>query len=58
MKEYKNGDRCPCCGKKIEGRSDEWLELFSSTMYFLGLSEYDGPKEDRPLVSGGGTDHA
>lgn len=43
MKIYRNGDRCPCCGAPIEGKSEEWLELFSSTMYFFGLSEYDGP---------------
>lgn len=43
MKIYRNGDRCPCCGARIEGKTEEWLELFSSTMYFLGLSQYDGP---------------
>ncbi len=41
MKIYRNGDRCPCCGEIIEGRPDQWLELFSSTVYFMGLSEPD-----------------
>ena len=41
MKQYKNGDRCPCCGELIEGKADDWLELFSSTIYFMGLSEPD-----------------
>lgn len=41
MKIYKNGDRCPCCGRVIEGKSEDWLELFSSTIYFMGLSEPD-----------------
>ena len=38
MKQYKNGDRCPCCGRLIQGKDEDWLELFSSTMFFLGLS--------------------
>ena len=43
MKQYKNGDRCPCCGRVIEGKTADWLELFSSTVFFMGLSEYGEP---------------
>lgn len=40
-KRYKNGDRCPCCGQVIEGKSEEWLELFSLTaaLFFEATGE-------------------
>lgn len=40
MEIYKNGDRCPCCGGEIEGKSEEWLELFSQFVNALGLEKY------------------
>lgn len=47
MYEYKNGDRCPCCGRIIEGKDEKQLELFSATMFFLGLSPV-GPGGEAP----------
>ena len=49
MKLYKNGDRCPCCGQRIEGKSDDWLLLFSQTVDMLRLP----PWEASPLWDGG-----
>lgn len=34
---YLNGDRCPCCGQKIEGKNREWLRLFGRLCEALGL---------------------
>ena len=39
MKIYKNGDRCPCCGQLIEGKSEEWLNDFSMLVLLLGLPD-------------------
>lgn len=44
MKMYKNGDRCPCCGTVLEGKSDEWLEEFSQIVFDLGIPPFS---EDR-----------
>lgn len=41
---YLNGDRCPCCGQEIEGKSREWLRLFGRLCEALGL------EPDRDLV--------
>lgn len=46
MKEYKNGDLCPCCGQVIQGKSAEWLTLFSVSVDLLGLA-------DRPVPESG-----
>lgn len=37
---FKNGDRCPCCGETIDGKNDEWLELFSQFVNALSLEKY------------------
>ena len=37
MYMFENGDRCPCCGQTLEGKSRDWLELFSQTVHALGL---------------------
>ncbi len=40
MYRFKNGDFCPCCGEKLEGKSEEWLRLFSTTCDLLGLRPF------------------
>lgn len=35
---YKNGDRCPCCGRVIEGKDSDWLQLFSMTVEWMGVA--------------------
>ncbi len=40
MKIYKNGDRCPCCGQLIEGKSEEWLNDFSISASLIELCLY------------------
>lgn len=37
MKIYQNGDRCPCCGAILEGKSPEWLREFSELVDGLFL---------------------
>ena len=41
MKIYRNGDRCPCCGQRIEGKTDDWLELFSLTVDMLRIPPWE-----------------
>lgn len=41
MKIYQNGDRCPCCGKKIDGMSAEWLEVFSQLCHATRMEELE-----------------
>lgn len=41
MRLYKNGDRCPCCGQRIEGKSDDWLLLFSQTVDMLRIPPWE-----------------
>lgn len=40
MRIYKNGDRCPCCGQLIEGKSEEWLNNFSIQAFLIELCLY------------------
>lgn len=40
MKIYKNGDRCPCCGQLIEGKSEEWLNDFSMLVLLLACQTF------------------
>ncbi len=40
MYRYKNGDRCPCCGEKLENKTEEWLRLFSTTCDLMGLRPF------------------
>ena len=47
MKIYKNGDKCPCCGQAIQGKSEEWLELFSAQAYFMGFREAGAQDEGK-----------
>lgn len=37
MYMFKNGDRCPCCGQTLEGKSQDWLQLFSQMIHFLAV---------------------
>ena len=39
MERYVNGDRCPCCGQKIQNKSMEWLRLFTRLCETLGLEK-------------------
>lgn len=36
---YKYGDRCPCCGQVLEGKSEDWLALFSLTVAVLEIPD-------------------
>ena len=38
---FKNGDACPCCGKPLEGMSNESLALFSKLCLVAGLIDND-----------------
>ena len=40
MKRYKNGDRCPCCGTVLEGKSADWLRDFSELVDMLHIPEW------------------
>lgn len=40
---YKNGDKCPCCGQELKGKSREWLLQFSAEVYAMG---FRGPMEE------------
>ena len=42
MKLYQNGDRCPCCGTILIGKSRAWLLEFSQLVDDLGLPEWPG----------------
>ena len=44
MYRFQNGSKCPCCGEVLEGKSEEWLELFSQLVFSNNLSplEEDG----------------
>lgn len=33
---FKNGDRCPCCGQELKGKTPEELAEFSLTVYAIG----------------------
>lgn len=35
--KFLNGDRCPCCGQKIQNKNREWLRLFGRLCEALGL---------------------
>ena len=48
---FQNGDKCPCCGQELSGKSDAELEDFSVTVYlagkWLGLADWIlNPGED------------
>lgn len=36
---FQNGDTCPCCGQKIQGKNSEWLRLFGRLCDALGLEK-------------------
>lgn len=38
IKRYNNGDTCPCCGQVIEGKTREWLDLFSVRVAAIGFA--------------------
>lgn len=33
---FKNGDRCPCCGQELQGKTPEELAEFSIIVYSIG----------------------
>lgn len=39
MQEYRNGDRCPCCGGELSGKDAAWLRLFGRLCEALGLEK-------------------
>lgn len=39
MELYENGDRCPCCGGKLEGKDAEWLRLFGRLCEVIGMEK-------------------
>ena len=45
MKLYQNGDRCPCCGTVLDGKSRAWLREFSRLVDELGLPTWPGLAE-------------
>lgn len=45
MKLYQNGDRCPCCGTILEGKTRQWLAEFSQLVDDLGLPPWPGLAE-------------
>lgn len=55
MERYENGDRCPCCGQKLQGKTKEWLRLFARLCEALGLEKSIEPERvdvdiDRDLL--------
>ena len=59
MKIYRNGDRCPCCGQRIEGKSDDWLLLFSQTVDMLRIPPWEAQAlSDEEARAAGGADLA
>lgn len=49
MRLYKNGDRCPCCGTVLKGKSEDWLLLFSQTVDLMELPPWEAsPLSDPP----------
>ena len=53
MYRFKNGDRCPCCGQKLEDKDEEWLRLFSTTCDMLGLRPFVDRDEEPETVQNG-----
>lgn len=37
MYMFKNCDCCPFCGQTLEGKSQDWLQLFSQMIHFLAV---------------------
>lgn len=53
---FLNGDSCPCCGQKIQGKSREWLRLFGRLCDALGLEpepEFEPQDVDFPPPDAG-----
>lgn len=55
MEQYENGDRCPCCGQKIQNKIREWLRLFGRMCEAIGLEKSIEPERvdvdiDRDLL--------
>lgn len=48
MHRFQNGSKCPCCGEVLEGKSEEWLELFSQLVFSNNLSPLE--EDDNGLV--------
>ena len=46
MRKYKNGDRCPCCGTEIRGKSEQWLEAFNEAVALCGFPFLPDPAPD------------
>lgn len=42
MEKFVNGDRCPCCGRPLEGMSEEWLEIFGQLCHASRLEKLEG----------------
>ena len=46
MYKFQNGSKCPCCGEVLEGKSEEWLELFSQLVFSNGLCPLEEEEEE------------
>lgn len=46
---YKNGDRCPCCGELLQGKSEDWLWMFSLTAHTMGFPAPDQRPASAPV---------
>lgn len=63
IKRYNNGDTCPCCGQVIEGKTREWLDLFSVRAAAIGFEADLDPffpelGDDFLMVTGADMDRA
>lgn len=45
MKQYQNGDRCPCCGTVLRDKLPAWLAEFSQLCEDLGLPPWPALQE-------------
>ena len=49
MRQYKNGDRCPCCGGVLRGKTEAWLQEFSELVDMLRLPPWEDPPPPPPI---------
>lgn len=49
MRIYQNGDKCPCCGSVLHGKTDAWLQDFSALVDMLRLPPWEEPPQPQPI---------
>lgn len=55
IRPYLNGDRCPCCGQEIRGKSEQELHDFNELVAVFGLPfPEDAPTPKTPGPEGPG----